>query len=196
MPNKPFANAADQNRDDILPILQHMFSQSSRVLEIGSGTGQHAVNFAKHLPFLIWQASDRKSMLPGIQLWIDDANLPNLPNPIELDVNNIWPTEMFDAAFAANIIHIMHSQDIEALFSGLSATLTDNAIVCIYGPFNLNGSYTSESNLRFDNWLKRRDPESGLRDKTDLDQLAINHGLVPEKSWDMPGNNKILCWKK
>jgi len=196
MVNKPFAAAADQNRDDILRVLDQILKHKNKVLEIGSGTGQHAVYFSQYLPHLTWQASDIRSMLGGIQLWIEEANLPNLPNVIELDVNQSWPTEKFDAAFAANIAHIMHSQDIEALFKGLSSTLCENAIFCLYGPFNINGHYTSESNQRFDVWLKQRDAKSGLRDKQQLDHLAIKNNLSPDKSWDMPANNKILSWKK
>jgi len=196
MTNKPFAQAAKQNQDDILLVLQRTFKQATKVLEVGSGTGQHAVHFAKHLTHLSWQPSDKQPMLKGIQLWVNDAALPNLLAPVELDVNHTWPTNNYDAAFAANVIHIMHWHDTEALFAGLGATLADDAIVCIYGPFNINGDYTSASNQRFDNWLKQRDPESGLKDKAELDQLAINNGLQPEPCWDMPANNKILCWKK
>lgn len=196
MVNKPFAAAAKQNRDDILQILKQAFKHSNSVLEIGSGTGQHAAYFSQHLPHLTWQASDIKSMLEGIQLWLDDAALPNLPKAIELDVNGAWPTEKYDAAFASNIAHIMHWQDLEALFEGLSTTLSEDAIFCLYGPFNINGNYTSESNQRFDHWLKQRDAESGLRDKLQLDSLAIKNNLQPEKSWDMAANNKILSWRK
>ena len=196
MADKPFAEAAQQNRDAILPVLQEVFAHARKVLEIGSGTGQHAVYFAKHLTYLSWQSSDKRSMLPGIQQWIDDAQLPNLPDALELDVNTAWPEEKFDTAFAANIAHIMHWQEIEALFNGLSNVLVTNAIFCLYGPFNLNGNYTSESNQRFDSWLKRRDPDSGLRDKVALDELALAYGFKAEKSFSMPANNKILCWKK
>lgn len=196
MTNKPFAQAAEQNQNDILRVLQCTFKHSTKVLEVGSGTGQHAVHFAKHLTHLSWQPSDKKSMLEGIQLWVNDVALHNLYAPIELDVNHTWPTNTYDAAFAANVIHIMHWQDVKALFAGLGAILTDNSIVCIYGPFNIDGNYTSVSNQRFDEWLKHRDPESGLKDKIELDQLAINNGLQPEPSWEMPANNKILCWKK
>ena len=196
MADKPFAEAAQQNRDAILPVLQEVFAHARKVLEIGSGTGQHAVYFAQHLNYLSWQSSDQRSMLPGIQQWIDDAQLPNLPDALELDVNTAWPEEKFDAAFAANIAHIMHWQVIEVLFNGLSNVLVTNAIFCLYGPFNLNGNYTSESNQRFDSWLKRRDPDSGLRDKVALDELALAYGFKAEKSFSMPANNKILCWKK
>ena len=196
MPDKPFAQAADQNRHDILLVLQQVFHHSHNVLEIGSGTGQHAVHFAKHLSHLTWQASDIQSMLAGIQQWISEAALPNLPNPIALDVNHSWPEQTFDAVFAANVAHIMHWPDIEAMFSGVGKVLSPDGHFCLYGPFNIDGQYTSESNQRFDTWLKRRDPESGLRDKAELDKLAIKNALKPAKQWDMPANNKILSWTK
>lgn len=196
MPSKPFAEAAEQNRDDILAVLRQTLKQNSTVLEIGSGTGQHAVHFAKHLPHITWQCSDKHTMLAGIELWINDANLPNLPAAIELDVNDSWPKQKYSAAFAANIAHIMHWQDIEALFTGLTTTLKTDAIFCLYGPFNIEGHYTSASNQRFDDWLKKRDPLSGLKDKAELDQLALKHGFKAKQSWDMPANNKILVWTK
>ena len=195
MADKPFAEAAHQNRDAILLVLHETFQYAKNVLELGSGTGQHAVYFAQHLDHLRWQSSDKTSMLHGIQNWIDDEPLPNLPNAIELDVNTAWPDEKFDAAFAANIAHIMHWQDIEALFNGLSKVLIKNAIFCLYGPFNINGKYTSESNQRFDHWLKRRDPHSGLKDKSALDELALRYDFHTEKTFTMPANNMILCWK-
>ncbi len=196
MLNKPFAEAAHQNRDDILNVLREAFADVSRVLEIGSGTGQHAVYFAEHLDYLLWQTSDKTHMLEGIQLWINHATLANTPDPITLDVNSAWPTEKYDAVFAANIIHIMHWPEIESLFKGVSATLCKGGIVCLYGPFNIDNCYTSESNERFDQWLKQRDPQSGLRDKEALDTLAINNDLHPHKNWQMPANNKMLSWKK
>ena len=196
MPDKPFAQAAEQNRHDILPVLQQAFHHSHNVLEIGSGTGQHAVHFANHLSHLTWQASDIQLMLDGIHQWISEAVLPNLPNPIELDVNHSWPKQKFDAVFAANVAHIMHWHTIEAMFSGVGKVLSPGGRFCLYGPFNIDGQYTSGSNQRFDTWLKGQDPESGLRDKSELDKLAVKHALKPAKKWDMPANNKILSWTK
>ncbi len=196
MPAKPFAEAAQQNRDDILTILRHELEQLKTVLEIGSGTGQHAVYFASHMPYLFWQPSDKKAMLPGIKQWVDEAMLSNCANPIELDVNSHWPSEKYDAAYAANIIHIMHQHEIIALFAGLSTVLADNAIFYVYGPFNIQGKYTSEGNRRFDIWLKQNDPDSGIRDRDDLNRVAVKYGFELTQQWDMPSNNKILGWKK
>lgn len=196
MHNKPYAEAAEQNRGDILKVLAIEFMHANSVLEIGSGTGQHAIYFAEHLPHLTWQSSDKKEMLTGINLWIDEAGLTNAPRAIALDVTDKWPNEKFDAAYGANIAHIMHSDEIEALFSGLGKVLKPDAKFCLYGPFNMDGHYTSESNREFDLWLKQRDPQSFLRDKSYLDKLARLNQLEPADYHSMPSNNFILCWQK
>jgi hypothetical protein len=196
MLKKPFAPAAEENRDAILKVLQQEFKHINTVLEIGSGTGQHAAYFSQHLAHLNWQASDKHTMLSGIAMWLDDANLETPLAPIELDVNLNWPQQSYQGAYAANIAHIIHWNEIEALFSGLDQVLIDSAVFCLYGPFNINGDYTSESNRLFDLWLKERDPESCIRDKNDLDQLAIKNNFQASSLWEMPANNKILCWRR
>lgn len=196
MLKKPFAPAAKENRDAILNVLHQEFKQANKVLEIGSGTGQHAAYFSQQLTHLAWQASDKQEMLAGITMWLDDLNLDNVLTPIALDVNLNWPQQTYDGAYAANIAHIMHWNEIEALFSGLDQVLTDSAVFCLYGPFNINGDYTSESNHRFGQWLVNRDPLSCIRDKKDLDQLALNNNFQPSTEWEMPHNNKILCWRR
>ena len=194
MLNKPFAAAAEQNRNDILYVLKQTFKDIRTVLEIGSGTGQHAAYFSQHLRHLTWQASDKAPMLSGISMWLDELSNTNVPAPIALDVTHDWPTQKYQGAFAANIAHIMHWNELEALFSGLNQTLASPGIFCLYGPFNIDQQYTSESNRRFDQWLKQRDTKSGIRDKNDLDLLAMNNNFDSAKIWDMPTNNKILCW--
>ena len=196
MPEKPYAAAAEQNQDAILPILLEEFSNKQNILEIGSGTGQHAVYFAQQLPQLIWHPSDKAENLAGIQQWINEADLPNVQMPIELDVCNQWPQKRFDGAFAANVAHIMHWHEIEAMFTGLTSILVPNAVFCLYGPFNINGNYTSDSNRKFDQWLQSRDPHSCIRDKDDLNILAKKNSLLLHKDWEMPHNNRILSWKK
>lgn len=195
--NKPFAESSEQNKHVIFDVLQEEFSQRQRVLEIGSGTGQHAVFFARQLPHLDWQCSDRQSELAGINAWLDEAQLTNLPEPIELDVlTTHWPDKKFDAVFSANAVHIMSWQAVEAMFAGIDNCLDDNAVVCLYGPFNYHGKFTSESNARFDQWLKQRDPLSGIRDIDDLNKLAEQYGLTLKKDYAMPANNRILSWHK
>jgi cyclopropane fatty-acyl-phospholipid synthase-like methyltransferase len=196
MLKKPFASAAKENCSAILSVLRQEFKHINSVLEIGSGTGQHAIYFSQQLAHLEWQASDKYEMLAGINMWINESNLKNVLPAIELNVSSNWPQQNYQGAYAANIAHIMHWEEIEALFSGLDQVLTNSGVFCLYGPFNINGTYTSESNRRFDLWLKERDPESYIRDKNDLDQLAIKNNFQTSKQWDMPANNKILCWRR
>ena len=196
MPNKPYSASAEQNRDAILSVLQQEFKHAQSILEIGSGTGQHAVYFGQHLPYLTWQASDKEENINGIQMWISETNRENVLSPIAIDVDKQWPDKNYDGAFAANVAHIMHWHETEAMFAGLASVLTSNAIFCLYGPFNMNGNYTSESNREFDQWLQARDPESCIRDKTALDNLAKNNAFELRNDWEMPANNRILSWKK
>lgn len=193
MHKRPFAPAAKENRDVILDVLREEFKHTKSVLEIGSGTGQHAAYFSAQLPHLTWQASDKFEMLAGINMWLKDANTSDA---IELDVCADWPNQNYQGAFAANVAHIMHWHEIEALFSGLNHVLTSTSVFCLYGPFNIDGKYTSESNRRFDQWLINRDPESCIRDKNDLDKLAINNNFQISTEHEMPANNKILCWRR
>ena len=196
MPSKPFSAAAQQNQTAILPVLQEEFGFAKNILEIGSGTGQHAVYFGQHLTWLNWQPSDTKENLYGIQLWVESENLANVHPAIELDVCKTWPDEHYDGAFAANVAHIMHWHEIEAMFAGLSIILKQGAKFCLYGPFNINGNYTSDSNRKFDQWLLARDPHSCIRDKNDLNELAKNNKFKLANDWEMPVNNRILTWEK
>ena len=196
MHTKPFAPAAEENREAILNVLREEFKSTNSVLEIGSGTGQHAAYFSQQLPHLTWQASDKLEMLAGINMWLNDTNRQNTSAAIELDVCSHWPQQNYQGAFAANVAHIMHWHEIEALFSGLDKALTSSAVFCLYGPFNIDGKYTSDSNRRFDQWLKNRDPESCIRDRNDLDQLALKNNFQVSTEFEMPANNKILSWRR
>lgn len=197
MLNKPFAESCEQNKQVILDVLQSLFINQRHVLEIGSGTAQHAVFFAQHLTHLIWQCSDRSENLAGIACWLDDAGLANTPAAIELDVfDKHWHTLHADAVFSANAVHIMSWTAVEAMFDGIGDVLDTNGLLCLYGPFNYHSAYTSESNARFDEWLKNHDPQSGIRDFEALDQLASNIGLQLLNDYAMPANNRILVWQK
>ena len=178
-------------------MLREVFSVAKHVLEIGSGTGQHAVFFAGQLPHLVWQASDVTEHLAGIQLWLEEAVLPNTPLPLELDVTSErWPSTEIDAIFSANTAHIMAWPQVESMFAGIGRSLRPGGVLALYGPFNYNGSYTSESNARFDSWLKARDPLSGVRDFELLEALAETHGLQLQQDYAMPANNRTLVWRK
>ncbi len=194
--HKPFSESCEQNREPILQVISPLLRNSSSLLEIGSGTGQHAVYFGASLPHLQWQASDCADYLPGIHLWIDEAALTNVPAPLELDVTLTWPALSVDAVFSANSVHIMHWHMVEALFTGVGRVLQSGGKFLLYGPFNYQGCYTSESNARFDAWLKARDPDSGIRDFEKLVQLAGNAGLILRDDFSMPANNRILYWQR
>lgn len=195
--NKPYSESCDQNRDPILAVLQPLFDNCKEVLEIGSGTGQHAVYFAKKMSYLNWHTSDTRENHQGIQRWLNDAALPNTRPPLELDVSHSeWPRIKFDAVFSANTAHIMCWPMVEDFFTGVGYMLGTEGLFVLYGPFNYNGRFTSESNARFDLWLKARDPQSGVRNFEDLNQLANNAGMQLKKDYEMPANNRILCWQK
>lgn len=197
MDHKPHSPSAERNRAPILDVLARHFAARRRVLEIGSGTGQHAVHFAAALPQLVWQASDRAENLPGIRAWLDEAALPNTPPPLEFDINQPeWPAGAFDAVYSANTLHIMAWPEVETLFRRLPALLAPDAIVAIYGPFNYGGRYTSDSNADFDRRLKGDDPRRGIRDFEAVDALAAAAGLTLVEDVTMPANNRCLVWRR
>jgi cyclopropane fatty-acyl-phospholipid synthase-like methyltransferase len=193
---KPHAPACDRNREPILAVLRRHFTDRRRVLEIGSGTGQHAVHFAAALPDLSWQTSDIEENLPGIRLWLEEVRLANLPAPLSLDVNGAWPQRGYDAVFSANTLHIMSWSDVRALFEHLQPVLESDACVAIYGPFNYAGRFTSPSNADFDAWLKQRSPLMGIRDFEAVDALAQSIGLRLIEDCAMPANNRTLVWRR
>jgi cyclopropane fatty-acyl-phospholipid synthase-like methyltransferase len=195
--DKPFSPSCERNREPILAVLREAFAARRRVLEIGSGSGQHAVHFAAAMPRLEWQCSDVAGNLAGISVWLDEAGLQNTPAPIALDVaRDPWPRTCFDAAFTANSLHIMDWASVQALFAGLAGALDAEATVVAYGPFNRNGKYTSDSNREFDAWLKARDPRSGIRDAEAVDALAREAGLSLAGDIAMPANNHCLIWQR
>ena len=194
---KPYAESCDQNRDPILSVIRPLFAGAATVLEIGSGTGQHAVYFASNMPHLTWQTSDCPEYHEGINLWLEEAKLPNIRPPLMLDVKRSdWPDMVVDAVFSANTAHIMHWPDVVAMFAGVGGVLRAGGLFTLYGPFNYNGNFSSESNARFDSWLKARDPEMGVRDFEALEQLAQSAGMVLLDDYEMPVNNRILCWQR
>ena len=166
------------------------------MLEIGSGTGQHAVHFAAALPHLTWQTSDVAAHLPGIRAWLDEAALPNTPPPLAIDVDDGLPAGDYDAVFSANTLHIMGWREVERLFAALPDAMAADALLTVYGPFNLGGRYTSESNAAFDASLRAADPRRGLRDLEAVDALARAAGLVLLEDRAMPANNRCVTWRR
>ena len=195
-PDKPFAPSAEENKAPILAVIQPVLAAARRLLEIGSGTGQHAVCFAAAMPHLLWQSSDLSETLPGIRRWIGEAALPNLPPPLALDVGGDWPTQRFDAVFSANTTHIMSESQVAAMFRGIGRVLAPGGCFALYGPFNEGGRYTGEGNRRFDAWLKAQDPRMGLRNLEDLESLGLRHGLRLTETRLMPANNRTLIWMR
>lgn len=194
--DKPWSAASEENKEPILGIIGPLFREAARILEIGSGTGQHAVHFAAAMPHLIWQSSDVQANLGGIRLWLDEAGLPNLPPPFLLDVLGTWPDERFDGVFSANTAHIMSEPEVAALFRGVGRILGSGGCFALYGPFKYGGRHTSDSNARFDDWLRGRDPRMGVRDVEDLRRLAEDSGLALLADHPMPVNNRTLIWRR
>lgn len=195
-PNKPFAESCAENQQPILEVIEPLFRDCIEILEIGSGTGQHAVHFATALPHLRWQTSELPENHPGIQAWLDDEGLDNVLPPIDLDVSGEWPERLFDGVFSANTAHIMHWPQVRSLFQGAGKVLKAGGLFVLYGPFNYGGRFSSDSNRRFDLWLKERDPHTGIRDADALHTLAEACDLQPEDDIEMPVNNRILVWRK
>ncbi len=193
---KPHSPSCERNREPILDVLREHLLDRRRLLEIGSGTGQHAVYFAEALPHLTWQASDRADNLPGIGQWLADAALTNTPPALELDVTGTWPPQRYDAVFSANTLHIMSWAEVERTFAGLADILADDAKLIVYGPFNYHGRFTSESNAKFELWLKERGAHQGIRDFEQVNALAEAIGLALVEDRAMPANNRCLVWRK
>ncbi len=194
---KPYSESCDQNREPILEVILPLLKGKKNVLEIGSGTGQHAVYFAQKMPHLIWQTSDQQPYHDGIKLWLSDAKLDNTPAPIALNVSSdTWPDEKFDVIFSANAVHIMGWDNVVDFFEKAPKLLSSGGLFILYGPFNYNQQYTSESNARFDIWLKQRDPQSAIRDFEALDILAHDAGMTIKADHALPANNRILVWEK
>jgi SAM-dependent methyltransferase len=197
MTTKPNAPSADRNKNPILEVIRDEFQHCKAVLEIGSGTGQHAVFFASKMPWLVWQTSDLSENHEGINAWLNDANLDNVIAPLVLDVSQPLPTnDKFDAVYSGNTAHIMSIAEVEFMFGIVGRCLIDGGKFCLYGPFNQNGNFTSDSNELFDANLKSQNPAMGIRDLKVLDGFAEANGLHRTSLYAMPANNMIAVWIK
>lgn len=194
---KPYAESCEINQGPILEVLRKVFADRHRVLELASGTGQHAVHFGRALPHLAWQTSELTENHAGIRAWLDEVHLPNVLAPVHIDANDEhWPVSHYDAIFNANTVHILSWPEVEKLFAGIGRVLATGGILCLYGPINYDGKFTSESNARFDVWLKSRNPLSGVRDFEALNALAAQQGMALRQDIEMPINNRILVWQR
>jgi SAM-dependent methyltransferase len=191
----PHSDACERNKDPILAVLRDAFADCKHVLEIGSGTGQHAVHFALAMPWLVWQPSEVAGEMAGLRKRVFNEGPKNLRAPVAIDVaEQPWDVRMVDGIFTANTLHIMHWPRVVAFFAGLPAVAKAGAVLAVYGPFRYGGRYTSPSNEDFDRMLQARDPESGIRDFDDVDALARAAGFGLRADHAMPANNQTLVW--
>jgi len=193
----PFSEACERNKQPILEVLRMAFADRKQVVEIGSGTGQHAVHFAAQLSHLTWHPTEQLAYLPDLAARIKLEGSRNLRQPTVLDVKQtVWPLRSVDAVYTANTLHIMGWAEVVAMFRGLDTLLTPDGVLCVYGPFRYGGRHTSDSNRDFDRMLQDRDPLSGLRDAAEVSALAARHGLRLRTDHDLPANNRLLEFVK
>ena len=193
----PYSSASERNQQPILDQLGSVFIEAETVLEIGSGTGQHAVFFTRHAKKLCWQPTDRAENLPGLEAQFKAAANRQILAPLKLDVlTDRWPRMSYGAIFSANTAHIMPWVAVQAMFAGVALRLKDGAKFCLYGPFNVMGAFTSAGNAQFDASLRAQNPQMGIRDMGDIETLANAHQLVLSKETPMPANNFILIFEK
>jgi len=191
------SEACERNKDPILEILKDVFGNSRDVLEIGSGSGKHALYFGRNLPHLTWQPSDLEENLAAIKAQPVPGTLKNVFPPIVLDVcRHPWPVTSVSAIFSANTLHIMSWENVTHFFRGAGETLQAGGVLCVYGPFRYRKAFTSKSNERFDQHLRQQNPLSGIRDFEAVNQLANEHGLSFLSDYAMPANNQLLLWKR
>ncbi len=197
MSERPSAEYAVRNAPPILEVLRREFATRSRVLEIGSGTGQHAVTFAAAMPNLHWQTSDLEENHDGIKAWIRSTGLDNVGAPVSFDVRNAMiESASYDAVFSANTAHIMSITAVEAMFTLVATGLTTDGVFCLYGPFRVAGLFNSRSNADFDVSLRHRDAAMGIRDLEQLDAFAASGGMRRTRLYAVPSNNYVAVWTK
>ncbi len=196
MEAKPFSQSCENNKDPILTLLKRIANSAETVLEVGSGTGQHAVYFAEHLPHITWQTSDLPNYHRGINQWLEEAGLANTLSPIALDVRDYaWDAQQYDIVFTANTLHIMSKDAASHFMRNVAKSLLPSGQFIAYGPFNYGGEFTSESNAQFDVWLKQQDSLSGIRDIEFLEECAEKGGMQLIEDNQMPANNRLLVWE-
>ncbi len=192
---KPYSQACENNKQVILDSIRREFAAGGVVLEIGSGTAQHVTHFAEALPNIRWQPSDVQENLSAVLAGLADCTLPNISAPLALDVAKAqWPVRQVDGIFTANTLHIVPEGYVDSFFRGVKRTLRPGGKLCVYGPFKYQGEFTTPSNARFDQWLKERNPLSGVRDFEQVNAWARDAGLRLLADHAMPANNQLLVW--
>lgn len=195
---KPFSAACERNKDPILEVLQQVIQRSDRrLLEVGSGTGQHAVHMAPHFPWLEWHPTDLSVNIPGMKLWFAEARIPTIQTPVRLDVaKDDFPKLKFDIVFTANTLHIMHWKECKSFMKLLGGRLREGSRAVFYGPFKYGGEFTSESNAVFDQSLKATDPLRGIRSIEDIVSNMDKNGFDLSHDFEMPANNRCLVFSR
>ena len=195
---KPFSAACERNAGPILGVLKdYITHEHKRLLEIGSGTGQHAVYFAPEFPWMEWHPSDLKANHAGMSMWFKEAKIQNIFPPVKLDVaKDDFPKLKFDVVYTANTFHIMHWKECKSFMKLLGHRLREGSLAMIYGPFNYKGEFTSESNREFDQTLKAKDPLSGIRAFEDVNNNMEKNGFELLEDQDMPANNRMLVYRR
>ena len=194
---KPFSQACENNKAPILAVIERYFRDGDTVLEVGSYTTQHIRFFATKLPGVTWQPSDTPESMPLVSAGLEGVSLANILPPLALDVTQEqWPVAGVDGIFSANTLHIMPEANMAYFFRGAGRVLNPGGTLCVYGPFKYAGEYTSESNAGFQEWLRARDPDSGIRDFEAADALARKAGLNFVEDHAMPANNQLIAWRK
>lgn len=197
MPEKPHAEYAQRNAGPILEVLRYELQGHSEVLEIGSGTGQHAIRFAAELVDVKWQTSDLDENHEGIRSWIAEAGLSNVRSPLSLDVTRDELAEAsYDAIYSSNTAHIMSQGAVDAMFRLVGRVLRPHGVFILYGPFRRAGRFNTQSNADFDASLRSRDPAMGIRDLDALDDLGTDSGLQRVNLYAVPSNNLVAVWQK
>jgi cyclopropane fatty-acyl-phospholipid synthase-like methyltransferase len=196
-PTVGFSEACERNKAPILEVLEKAFSNCHNVLEIGSGTGQHVVHFARSLPTIVWQPTDADDYLPGLRVRLEVENCSNIEAAVKLDVRmSPWPVGKYAGVFSANTLHYMGIDCVEAFFAGVGAAMQPGGVLVVYGPFRYAGQFTSDSNARFDEFLRQSDPVRGIRDFEWVNELAVAQELSLQQDITMPANNQLLVWGK
>ena len=194
----PFSEACERNKDAILEVARPYFQAASSVLEVGSGTGQHAVYFAQNFPHLSWQTTDQAQHLTGIKAQLENAGVENVLTPYLLDVNQPqWSVagHKYECIYTANTFHIMAWDDVKAFFQGISAVTMNGSYLIVYGPFKYNGRFTSASNEQFDRNLRARGEASAIRDFEAVNELAQLANFKLLHDIPMPANNQCIVWQ-
>ncbi|OUS27666.1 methylase [Gammaproteobacteria bacterium 45_16_T64] len=195
--SKPFSQACENNKEPIRTVLGKYLTLPATLLEIGSGTGQHGAYISGKHPELTWLTSDCAENHGAINAWVNDSNNRNFVAPIELDINSAsWNTDTVDYVYSANTAHIMSWNEVEKLFRFIPQCLSSGGIFLLYGPFNYQGQFTSESNQRFNDWLIAQAPHRAIRDFEKINTLAEQHGLTLLEDHEMPANNRMLVWQR